>query len=94
MAVKKIIQRLVKLAEKALANHLRRLRNDFIRAQENGAQGLTLHLVFVDMPGMALIRTLFKLKQGRPVSVGDVTGTVIPAIPTPDLRIFPGRKSL
>lgn len=90
--VDRLLKRLVTQAEKALANHLRRLRADFIRAQENPAQGLTIHLVFVDMPGMAIIRTFFKIKQGKPVSLGDVTGSVLPAIPTPDMRVFPGRK--
>jgi len=90
--IDRLLKRLVTLSEKALANHLRRLRADFIRAQENPAQGLTIHLVFVDMPGMAIIRSFFKVKQGKPLSVGDVTGSVLPAIPTPDMRIFPGRK--
>lgn len=90
----KLIEKLVAQTEKALIALLKRLSDDFIRAQEHPASGLTMHLVFIDMPGMAIIRTFFKLKQGKPVSVGDVTGSVLPAIPTPDLRIFPGRKAL
>lgn len=90
----KLLEKLVLKAEKALENHLRRLRDDFIRAQEDPAEGLSLHLVFIDMPGMALLRTFFKVKRGESISVGDVTGIAFPSIPTPDLRIFPGKKAL
>lgn len=89
-----LMKKLVKMTEQALVNHLKRLRGDFIRAQEDGARGVSLHLVFIDMPGMAILRTAFKLAKGKPLSVGDITGSVLPSIPMPDMRLFPGRKSL
>lgn len=92
--VEGLMRKLVRQAEAALVNHLKRLRSDFIRAQEDDARGVTLHLVFIDMPGMSILRTAFKVIKRKPLSVGDVTSTVLPSVPLPDMRLFPGRKSL
>lgn len=96
--VNKIVQRLMKklvaLSETGLNNHLKRLRADFIKAQEDGAQGVTLHLVFIDMPGMALLHTAFKIIKGKQLSLGNLAGAILPSIPLPDMHLFPGRKSL
>ena len=92
--VAKLLQKLVQQAEKALIAHLKRLRADFIRAQEDGAQGVSIHLVFLDMPGMGLLGAALRIARGKPVRVGDVARAVLPAVPMPDARLFPGRKSV
>lgn len=94
LVMQKLMKKLVDRAIKAITEHLRTRKNDFIKAQEDPQQGLSLHLIFIDMPGMAQLKIFFKVKKGEPLSVGDLINPVLGAIPMPDLRIFPGRKSL
>lgn len=95
--ITQLVKKLVTQIDKALLEQLRTQRDEFIRDQENPARGISIHLRFVDMPGMAIINTFFKLRKGEDVTIGDTSKAIrslLAGIPKPDLFIHPGKKNL
>ena len=83
--LEKIMDKLFDILWDAVANYIKNNVNEFIRAAEDPADGVTMYASFVNIPGLAQIRNL---RQGS--FLGAIIPSLDQSIPRPSISIFPG----
>lgn len=88
--VEKLIDKFATVVYNAVVTYLKARKQDFINASSN-QDGVTLKLLFTDVPIMGKIRLVISAMKGR-ASLGDLTDFVLPSLSTPSIIIVGGRR--
>lgn len=89
--VQKIVEKLTELAYQALVNYFKARAAEFKQAQAQSQDGVTVKIVWVNVPGMSTIRAVVNAIKGN-LSIGNLADLALPNIPTPDVRISAGKN--
>jgi hypothetical protein len=89
--VDKLIAKLVDLAMKGVVNYFKARAADFKQAQSTRHDGVTMKIIWINIPGMSGIRAIINAIRGK-ASIGNLADLALPNIPTPEVKIFAGKK--
>ena len=89
--IEKLVEKLVDQAYTAVANYFKARAAEFKEAYAKPQDGVTVKMIWVNIPGMATIRTIFNAIKGK-LSLGNLADLVLPNIPLPEIQVFPDRK--
>jgi hypothetical protein len=89
--VEKLIDKLLNLAIRGVTNFFKARTAEFKKAQASVQDGVTMKIIWINIPGMSAIRAIINAIRGK-LSVGNVADLALPNIPTPDVQIFAGKK--
>lgn len=84
--VEKIVMAITDAAIKAVANYFKTRAAEFIAAQADQKDGVTVKIVFSAVPGMSVISAAIQAVKGN-LSVGNIADLVFPALPIPDVQV-------
>ena len=98
-AGKEILHKLVeRLANKisdgaylAVVNYFKTRVKEFIAAQSAPQDGVTISVVWSNVPGMAGIGAIINAAQGK-LSLGGLSELTLPSLPAPEVKIVPGKQ--
>ena len=88
--IEKFIEKVTDSAYRMLVNYFKTRANEFINAQSQPQDGVTLKLTWINVPGMAGISSIINGLKGRSTS-GILTNVVIPDLPLPEVKIVAGK---
>lgn len=89
--VDKLIEKLVDLAMKGVVNYFKARAAEFKQAQSTRHDGVTMKIIWINIPGMSGIRAIINAIRGK-ASLGNLADLALPNIPTPEVKIFAGKK--
>jgi ATP-dependent Lon protease len=89
--VEKLIEKFVDVAFKAVENYFKARAAEFKEAYAKPADGVTVKLVWTNLPGMPTIRAVISAMRGT-FSLGNLTDLALPTIPTPDIKVFADKQ--
>ncbi len=89
--VEKLVDKLSSLAYDALGNYFKARAAEFKEAQAKPADGVTLKIIWSNVPGMSAIRAVINAVQGN-LSIGNLTDISLPSFSVPDIKIEAGKK--
>lgn len=87
----KLITYLAKKAYQAVINYLKGKSGEFISAQSDRQDGVTIQIIWFNLPVMKQISAIVSAYKGR-LSAGHIAGLVLPSLPVPEIKILPGKK--
>ena len=89
--IEKLIDKIADMAYQAVVNYFKARVNEFISAQSAPRDGVTLKVVWFNVPGMSSLSAIISAFKGR-LSVGNVADLVLPSLPAPDVQISAGKN--
>jgi hypothetical protein len=89
--IEKLVEKLVDQAYTAVVNYFKARAAEFKEAYAKPQDGVTIKMIWVNIPGMATIRTVFNAIKGK-LSLGNLADLVLPNIPVPEIQVFPDKK--
>lgn len=89
--IDKLIDRLINLAIKGVVNYFKARAAEFKQAQGTQHDGVTMKIIWINIPGMSGIRAVINAIRGK-LSIGNLSDLVLPNIPTPEIVILAGKK--
>jgi hypothetical protein len=94
-AIKNIIERLINkiadVAYQAVINYFKTRVNEFISEQSNPQDGVTIKIIWFNIPGMSSISAVINAYKGK-LTVGNIADLVLPSLPMPEIKIAAGKK--
>jgi len=89
--IEKLVEKISEQAYRAVVNYFKARVTEFKQAQAAIDDGVTIKIIWSNIPGMSTIRTIINAVRGK-LSVGNLTNLTLPNIPVPEVKIFPGKK--
>lgn len=89
--VQKLIEKISEMAYQALVNYFKARAAEFKQFQAEPADGVTVKIIWINIPGMSAIRAVINAVKGN-LSVGNLADLVLPNIPTPEVKISAGKN--
>ena len=89
--VEKLIDKIADMAFRALVNYFKARAAEFKEAQAKPQDGVTVKVIWVNIPGMSSIRAIINAFRGK-LSVGNVLDLALPSLPTPEIKISAGKN--
>ncbi len=89
--VEKLIEKVSDLAYNAVVNYFKARSAEFKQAQALPDDGVTIKIIWSNIPGMSSIRAIINAIRGN-LSVGNITDLVLPNIPAPEVKIAAGKN--
>jgi hypothetical protein len=89
--VEKLVEKISELAYQAIVNYFKARAAEFKQAQASPDDGVTIKIIWVNIPGMSTIRAIINAIRGN-LSVGNLADLALPNIPTPDVQISTGKS--
>ena len=89
--VEKLVEKVADLAYKAVINYFKARAAEFKQAQALPDDGVTVKIIWSNIPGMSSIRAIINAIRGN-LSVGNITDMVLPNIPVPEVKISAGKN--
>jgi hypothetical protein len=89
--IDKLVNKLADVALKGIVNYFKARAAEFKQAQSTVHDGVTMKIIWVNVPGMSGIRALINAIRGK-MSVGNLADLALPNIPMPEVMIRPGKK--
>lgn len=94
-AIAKIVEKLIGLvadsAVQGMLNYFRARAAEFRQAQSDEADGVTVKMIFPNIPGMSKIGSVLKALKGS-FSLAGITDFSMPSIPVPDVQVKAGKQ--
>lgn len=84
--VEKIVMAITDAAIKAVANYYKTRASEFIAAQADPKDGVTVKIIFFSVPGMSTISAVIQAVKGN-LSVGNIADLVFPGLPIPEVQV-------
>ncbi|MFZ0456800.1 MAG: hypothetical protein WAM24_23825 [Ignavibacteriaceae bacterium] len=88
--VEKLVEKVSDLAYNAVVNYFKARSAEFKEAQALPDDGVTVKIIWSNIPGMSSIRAIINAIHGN-LSVGNITDLVLPNIPAPEVKIAAGK---
>jgi hypothetical protein len=89
--VDKLINKISERAFQAVVNHFKTRVNEFITAQSAPQDGVTIEIIWSNIPGMAAIGTIINAVKGK-LSLGKISDLSLPGLPVPEVKISAGKN--
>jgi hypothetical protein len=89
--VEKLVEKVSDLAYNAVVNYFKARAAEFKQAQALPDDGVTIKIIWSNIPGMSSIRAIINAIRGN-LSVGNITDIVLPNIPAPEVKITAGKN--
>jgi hypothetical protein len=89
--VEKLIDKLTDMAYQAMVNYFKARAAEFKQAQASNKDGVTVRIIWINVPGMSTIRAIFNAVRGK-FSLGNLADLALPNIPTPVVEIKAGKQ--
>ncbi|MCY2687585.1 hypothetical protein [Salinimicrobium sp. TH3] len=89
--IEKIIRKVTEMAYKALVNYFKARTAEFKSAQASPKDGVTVQIIFINIPGMSSIRAVINAIKGK-LSLGNIADLALPNIPTPEIKSLAGKR--
>lgn len=89
--IEKLVDKLSELAYQAVVNFFKARAAEFKQAQLQPQDGVTVKIIWINIPGMSTIRAAINAIRGN-LSVGNLADLVLPNIPTPEVKILADKK--
>lgn len=89
--IEKLIVKISQLAYQAVVNYFKARAAEFKQMQAEPADGVTVKIIWVNIPGMSQLRAIINAVRGQ-MSVGNLADLVLPSIPTPEVQVKAGKK--
>ena len=89
--LEKLVEKFTAYAVKAVENYFRARAGEFLQAQKNNANGVTVKIIWFAIPGMSAIAAVINAVKGN-LSVGNLANLALPSLPVPDVRVLPGKQ--
>ncbi|MGC1240489.1 MAG: hypothetical protein WA874_02825 [Chryseosolibacter sp.] len=86
----KVIDKLVDAAFEGVKVFFKTRAAEFIAAQANPADGVTVKVWFTGVPGMAQVSAIISGLKGT-LSIGNVFDFIMPSVPAADVQVSPGK---
>ena len=88
--VEKLVEKVSDLAYNAVVNYFKARAAEFKQAQALPDDGVTVRIIWSNIPGMSSIRAIINAIRGN-LSVGNITDLALPTIPAPEVKIAAGK---
>jgi len=88
--IEKVIERISEPAYNSVLNYFKTRAAEFKQAQSLPDDGVTIKIVWMNIPGMSAIRSVINAIRGN-LSIGKITDLSIPNIPVPEVKIAAGK---
>lgn len=88
--VEKLIEKFADVVRNAVVTYLRNRKQEFVSAATN-QDGVTVKVVFSNVPVMSKLRLIISAMKGR-TNLGDLADFALPALPSPAIIIVGGRR--
>lgn len=89
--ISKLMDIITEAAVNAVLKYIKNRVNEFVKAQQNSADGVTLRLVWRNLPGMDTIKTILRALKGKAKLI-DIASVTIPKFSLPEIETIPGKK--
>ncbi|MBD0375878.1 MAG: hypothetical protein ICV51_09645, partial [Flavisolibacter sp.] len=89
--IEKLIEKLSEVAYQALANFFKARAAEFKQAQAEPADGVTVKIIWTNIPGMSAIRSVINAIRGK-LPVGNLSDLTLPSIPAPEIQVIANKK--
>ena len=89
--VEKLVEKISELAYQAIVNYFKARAAEFKQAQASDNDGVTIKIIWINVPGMSSIRAIINAVRGK-FTVGNLADLVLPNIPTPEIKIVAGKN--
>jgi hypothetical protein len=89
--IEKLVEKLTELAYQALVNYFKARAAEFKEAQAKPQDGVTVKIIWINIPGMSTIRAAINALRGN-LSLGNLADLALPNIPTPEIKIAADKK--
>ncbi len=87
----KLVTYLAKKAYHAVINYLKGKSGEFISAQTAPQDGVTIKIIWFNLPVMKQISAIVSAYKGR-ITAGHIAGLVLPSLPLPEIKVLPGKR--
>ncbi|MBI5646904.1 MAG: hypothetical protein HY962_08215 [Ignavibacteriae bacterium] len=88
--VEKLVTVIADAAYNAVLNYFKAREKEFLAAQASPMDGVTVKIIWFNVPGMAAISAIINAIKGR-LSVGNIADLVLPSLPAPEVKISAGK---
>jgi len=88
--IEELTKKIVDAAYDAVVKFLKARAIEFINAQNDPNDGVTIKIIWNNISGMNTIKAIINAVKNK-LSIGDLTNLVIPKFPLPDILIKPGK---
>lgn len=88
--VEKLTDEISDRAFQAVVNHFKTRVNEFIAAQAAPRDGVTIEIIWSNIPGMSSIGTIINALKGK-LSLGNIADLRLPSLPVPEVKILAGK---
>lgn len=88
--IEKLVEKLAEMAYQAIVNYFKARAAEFKQAHAQPQDGVTLKVIWINIPGMSSIRAIINAVKGN-LSLGNLADLALPNIPTPDIQIKAGK---
>jgi hypothetical protein len=89
--VEKLIKGFSEQSYQSIVDYFKSRAAEFKQAQADPEDGVTLKIIWNNIPGMSAIRTVIEAIKGK-LSIGNLNDLSIPSIPAPEVQIAAGKK--
>ncbi len=89
--VEKVTNKISDGAYLAVVNYFKTRVKEFIAAQSAPQDGVTISVVWTNIPGMAGLGAIINAVQGN-FSLGSISELSLPSLPAPEVKIVPGKQ--
>ncbi len=89
--VLKLIELITESAYNAVVKYIKNRFTEFVKAQQDSADGVTIRLVWRNFPGMGTIKVILQALKGK-VKLTDIASISIPRFTIPEIEFIPGKK--
>lgn len=88
--IEKLINKISNVAYNSVINYFKTRVNEFISEQSKPKDGVTLKIIWKNVPGMSAIGTIINAYKGK-LSAANISGLSIPSLPAPEIKIAAGK---
>jgi hypothetical protein len=88
--VTQLVAKLAEVAGQAIINYFKARAAEFKQAQAQPADGVTVKIIWVNVPGLSKIGAVINAIKGK-LTLGNALDLVLPSIPTPVIQIAAGK---
>lgn len=89
--LEKLVEKVADAALQSVVNYFKTRVNEFITAQAAPQDGVTIKIIWYNIPGMSAISAILNAYKGK-LSVGNVADLVLPSLPAPEIKVTAGKQ--
>jgi hypothetical protein len=89
--IEKLINKISDVAYQTVINYFKARVNEFIAAQSAPQDGVTIKIIWVNVPGISGLSSVISALRGK-LSVSNFAGMLMPKLPAPEVKVVAGKN--